>query len=494
MVIRASALGAAAAGLLASQASRAADLPAQAAPIPAFVVQDWSGFYVGSHLGGVVSGRGERRVVSGDGGGLIPAGFGGRGGRTGIAIGRIEGRTVFQGVHAGYNWQQGSAVAGIEADLASLGPVDDLLGSVRGRLGFGSDRLLIYGTGGLAIRSVPGLVLGTFVGGNGGAGGNGGPGGAGGNGGNGFGTLTIARGGSDDVGFVGGGGVEVKLTPLVGAGLEALYYRFDGPRLLGAPRDFLTLRGRLTLHPGAALAPASSLASFPVSWAGAYVGGHLGALHTLSGRTFGSTALAGGEPGGAGQRGIDGGGGGGGAVAFAGLARSPAILGGAHLGYNWQNAALVYGAEGDVSVSAADSHRYLGTIRGRLGWSGGATLVYATAGVAFAGNESVRAVFAGNGGAGGNGGAVLAAPGGAGGAGGQALAFRANDTEIGFVVGGGLEARLSERVSAGAEALYYGLSSRAFAPALPGPGRTLVAGRGNDALVLRTRLSFSFEP
>jgi hypothetical protein len=478
-------------GLFAIPPALAADLPARvAAPVaPLPVFQDWSGFYIGSHVGGVVEGRGARTIVSGDGGGVVPTLFGGRGGRTGIAAGRIEGRTVFQGLHAGYNGQWGAAVAGIEADVASLGPLDDVLGSVRGRIGLANDRVLVYGTAGLAVRSVPPLVLGTFVGGNGGAGGNGGPGGSGGAGGNGFGTLTVARGGTDGVGVVGGGGIEVKLTPQVSTGVEALYYSFDGPRLLGAPRDFLTLRGRLTVHPGAGV-----LASAPVDWSGAYLGGHLGAMHALSNGSFGTTALANGEPGGAGTRGIDGGGGGGGAVAFAGNARSPAILGGLHLGYNWQRGALVYGAEGDVSVPDADSHRVLGSIRGRLGGSAGPLLLYGTAGVAFARDEGIRAVFAGQGGTGGNGGVALAGPGGAGGFGGTAFAVRNRSTEVGFVVGGGLETRLSDRITAGAEALYYGLSDSGVAPVPAGPGRFAVAGRGNDALVLRTRLSVSFQP
>ncbi|TNC15133.1 hypothetical protein FF100_06110 [Methylobacterium terricola] len=299
----------------------------------------------------------------------------------------------------------------------------------------------------------------------------------------------MARGGTDGVGVVGGGGVEVKLTPQLSTGLEALYYSFDGPRLAGVPRDFLTLRGRLTIHPGAALA-----ATGPAGWSGAYLGGHLGALHVLSNGSFGTTALANGEAGGAGTRGIDGGGGGGGAVAFAGAARSPAILGGLHLGYNWQKAALVYGAEGDVSFPDAASHRALGSIRGRLGWSAGPVLLYGTAGVAFARDEGVRVVFAGQGGTGGDGGTGLAGPGGAGGAGGAALAVRNRATEVGFVLGGGLETRLSDRISAGAEALYYGLPDSGLAPVPGGSGRLVVAGRGNDALVLRTRLTVSFQP
>ena len=147
-----------------------------------------------------------------------------------------------------------------------------------------------------------------------------------------------------------------------------------------------------------------------------------------------------------------------------------------------------------MSVPDADSHRVLGSIRGRLGGSAGPLLLYGTAGVAFARDEGIRAVFAGQGGTGGNGGVALAGPGGAGGFGGTAFAVRNRSTEVGFVVGGGLETRLSDRITAGAEALYYGLSDSGVAPVPAGPGRFAVAGRGNDALVLRTRLSVSFQP
>lgn len=68
------------------------------------------------------------------------------------------------GIQAGYNWQSGPVVFGLEADLA-FGSVDDLvhdgtfltesgklssLGSVRARLGYSFGNLLLYGTGGPA--------------------------------------------------------------------------------------------------------------------------------------------------------------------------------------------------------------------------------------------------------------------------------------------------------------------------------------------------------
>ena len=41
----------------------------------------------------------------------------------------------------------------VEADVNSLGPIDDVLASVRARVGFGGERMLIYGTAGVAFLS-----------------------------------------------------------------------------------------------------------------------------------------------------------------------------------------------------------------------------------------------------------------------------------------------------------------------------------------------------
>jgi outer membrane immunogenic protein len=60
------------------------------------------------------------------------------------------------------------------------------------------------------------------------------------------------------------------------------------------------------------------------------------------------------------------------------------FIGGVQLGKNWQSGKIVYGIEGDLSLSGADSVDWVGTIRGRLGYllSPG-ILVYGTAGVGF---------------------------------------------------------------------------------------------------------------
>jgi opacity protein-like surface antigen len=356
----------------------------------------------------------------------------------------------------------------------------------------------------VAFLSLSSGVDGVFVGGNGGPGGSGGPGGEGGAGGNGFGFRVITREGTDRTGFVGGVGAEVKLSPQVGAGVEALYYAFDrgrgdfNIRNLETLHDFVTVSGRLTFYFNDSDTPHASSApvSFPSDpWAGFYVGGHIGALHNMSDRSIDSVALANGEPGSAGVRGIDAGGGGGGAVAFAGLQRNAAIMGGAHIGYNWHSPALLLGAEADADASSNDSNRYFGSVRGRLGWTNRDYLFYGTAGIAVVRDESFSGIFAENGGPGGNGGVVATAPGAAGGPGGRALAFGADDTRVGFVIGAGLETQLSNRVSAGLEGLYYAFQNRTNSPLLPDGGRAFVAGNdANDAFVVRTRFSFALQP
>lgn len=59
-----------------------------------------------------------------------------------------------------------------------------------------------------------------------------------------------------------------------------------------------------------------------------------------------------------------------------------ALIGGGHLGYNWQGPSnFVVGLEGDISF--ADDVDYFASIRGRLGYAFGPTLAYVTGGAAF---------------------------------------------------------------------------------------------------------------
>jgi outer membrane immunogenic protein len=120
------------------------------APIVADPAYDWSGFYVGGHFGYL---WGKTRVV--DDGVLTESGAPTNGG-----VG---------GVLAGYNWQTGPLVLGIEADFgwsnarghgATPTPVLVIIpntytlnwdGHVVGKVGYAVGQWLFFGTGGLAF-------------------------------------------------------------------------------------------------------------------------------------------------------------------------------------------------------------------------------------------------------------------------------------------------------------------------------------------------------
>ncbi len=147
----------------------AADLPSRRAPVPyvAVPVFTWTGFYIGANVGGGV-GRFDNRYFDAPAGGGVAAG---------TRPARIRDNTTgfIGGGQIGYNYQIGGFVLGVEADAdytdfrrtrtvttATLaGPQANTvrnelnyLGTVRGRVGYSFDRLLVYGTGGFAFGDV----------------------------------------------------------------------------------------------------------------------------------------------------------------------------------------------------------------------------------------------------------------------------------------------------------------------------------------------------
>ena len=160
--------------------AQAADLPTRKeAPAPVFVPPPftWTGFYIGVNAGGIWPSGGRNASIfdpdsSFDGGFLTSSFPGGLGSQSAGFLG---------GGQAGYNWQTGAFVLGVETDFdgstvskdfnfsstpfggpgifggdvlnvnakASL----DWLGTTRGRVGFvvtPDNRLMIYATGGVA--------------------------------------------------------------------------------------------------------------------------------------------------------------------------------------------------------------------------------------------------------------------------------------------------------------------------------------------------------
>src|SRR5262245_4819901 len=161
--------------MLATGPALAADIsPFGKAPSPTGLGYNWSGPYFGINLGYLWGTVTTLRVN--------PRGFAG-------------------GVQAGYNWQVGQAVFGGEADLQVSAAEDTFapftfsnpwFGTVRGRAGYAFDNVLLYATAGLAYGrgrlEIPGLSE----------------------------TRT-------HLGWAGGGGVEIGLTPDWSAKAEYLF-------------------------------------------------------------------------------------------------------------------------------------------------------------------------------------------------------------------------------------------------------------------------------
>lgn len=146
---------------------------------------------------------------------------------------------------------------------------------------------------------------------------------------------------------------------------------------------------------------------------------------------------------------------------------------GLHAGYNWQIDNLVAGVEGDLSAGWIDGHRgfasgyqmagshdWISSVRLRLGYSFSNVLLYATGGIAFAKtnvtlNDGVTA-------------------------------FSDKSLQTGYVVGAGMETKLSQMMSVRAEILHYGFGEKEFSF-----GGAAVPIRG-DETVVRGGLSFHF--
>ncbi|MDB5650020.1 MAG: Porin, partial [Hyphomicrobiales bacterium] len=144
--------------VLGATATLAADLPLRNAPIRAMPLAlfTWTGFYVGAQIG---AGWQRDRLTELDS--CTPC-------SADTASGRSAG--IIGGVRAGANWQTGAFVFGVEADfertnlrLRTLYPASapdafsshvDWQGSVRGRLGYALDRVLVYLTGGVAFADI----------------------------------------------------------------------------------------------------------------------------------------------------------------------------------------------------------------------------------------------------------------------------------------------------------------------------------------------------
>jgi outer membrane immunogenic protein len=197
-----SALLALSAALLASTSSFAADLPARTytkapvyAPAPIF---NWTGFYVGAHLGAAFGGdNGYTTNIVGLTGSNRDASF-------------LGGGQVGADYQFAPNW-----VVGIEGQISGLSNGDrnfnvgvatlrdrsDWLASVTGRLGYTWGPGMVYAKGGVAFRDDNGLAA--TVG------------------------FLPAVSNRESTGYTVGGGFEYMFAPAWSAKVEYQYYNFD---------------------------------------------------------------------------------------------------------------------------------------------------------------------------------------------------------------------------------------------------------------------------
>jgi outer membrane immunogenic protein len=196
-----------------------APLPPPAVPLP----YNWSGLYVG--------GNGGFGWASSTTTGSISGGFldGASGSSSGSGNGGIAGGQL------GFNWQINQLVLGVEGDMQWSGQSSttltpscfgfctftetagiDWFGTARARAGIAIDRVLLYGTGGVAWASfTDSLSLSLF--------------GA---------TANIVSLSTTSIGWTAGAGIEVGITPYLSAKLEYLFMDFSNVSA-SAPINFI---------------------------------------------------------------------------------------------------------------------------------------------------------------------------------------------------------------------------------------------------------------
>ncbi|MCR6733383.1 MAG: outer membrane beta-barrel protein [Afipia sp.] len=214
-----SALLALSAALLASTASFAADLPARTytkAPIYAAPIYNWTGIYVGAHIGAAFGGdNGYATTIAGLTGSNRDAAF-------------LGGGQVGADYQFAPNW-----LIGVEGQISGLSNSDrsfsnavgtfrdrtDWLASVTGRLGYTWGPGLVYAKGGVAFRDDNGLAATA-----------------------GFLPAVTDR---NSTGYTVGGGFEYMFAPAWSAKVEYQYYNFDTTTVASTPAGALSYKDDL---------------------------------------------------------------------------------------------------------------------------------------------------------------------------------------------------------------------------------------------------------
>jgi outer membrane immunogenic protein len=376
-------LAGAAALLGTAVSAQAADMAVKAPYLkaPVAMVYDWTGFYIGVNAG-VGIGRDYTRLAA-------PAG-------PSFEASYLNPHGGLGGAQIGYNYQVpntilGALVFGVEADFQGTGMRDnytclltctlpgaggiasqfnqklDWFGTVRGRVGIATGPVLSYVTAGWAYGSVKTTLTETI------------------------GTTAAFSSNQNRGGWTWGSGVEASLGGNWTGKIEYLWFtlgdRLDLFTLNTFPQAMSTdireqifrvgLNYRINGNGAAYVPPPAS------NWTGFYLGGNIG-----SGTARDRTVL---NVGGVG-----------GITEFFNLSPD-GINGGIQAGYNWQAMNWVFGVEADIQASSQRDNRacvltcvpgasiaaydatlpWFGTARGRVGYSVGSSLFYATGGYAY---------------------------------------------------------------------------------------------------------------
>jgi outer membrane immunogenic protein len=343
--------------------AQAADLSVKApytkAP-PIAAVYDWTGFYLGANAGiGLGRDRTQHFGVDGENSFYLSP------------LGAVGGGQI------GYNWQTnsflGPLVLGVEADIQGAGMRDshvnidgdlfsqklDWFGTVRGRIGLVTGPTLSYVTGGYAYGNVntSGITDG----------------------------VPFAIGGTRS-GWTWGSGVEAALGGNWTGKIEYLYLNLGdsglsydaGAQLVRSDLRQQIFRVGLNYRIGGNASYAPTVAA---NWNGFYLGGNFGS-GTARNRTTATDLV---DP----------------STSRFNFAPD-GLNGGLQAGYNWQAGNVVFGLEADIQAASLEDNNtcfkcgpgglsinsklpWFGTVRGRLGYSVGPSLFYATGGLAYGG-------------------------------------------------------------------------------------------------------------
>jgi outer membrane immunogenic protein len=373
------------------------------APVSAY---NWTGFYLGVNAG---IGVGEQP--------------------TSLRVGVFSGSEFTQspigaigGVQAGYNWQFGNWVLGLETDIQASGLKDDAaclltcvagqqmrieqslgwFGTARARVGYTTGPVLAYYTGGFAYGGVKSTINETLAGGTG-------------------------VFGFDDTmtGWTLGSGVEASLGGNWTGKLEYLYLDLgNGGTAYTVGGTAHVINSDIRSHIFRAgvnyrIGGTPVAASYPTAnWTGLYVGANAGSGFARNESNLTTTGPLINE-------------------SFVSAPRG--FVGGAQIGYNWQTSNIVFGLEADFQGSSLQNDNcvvfcqtgvgggtfarfdqsmpWFGTVRGRVGFATGPALLYVTGGLAYGKIETD--IFE----------QVLGVPG----------SFSFSETKAGWTIGGGVE-------------------------------------------------------